>query len=96
MAVDSPVGHHVVYELANNPEYSRELAKMTPQKQAQEFGRLAAQYTSKDATPKKKKVTSAMPPPRTKLNGSGVVKKAAKDMTFAEFEQEAHANKLLV
>jgi len=95
MAVNSPVGHHVIYEVAKDPEYSRELAKMTPEHQAQEFGRLAAQYTSKDASPKNKKVTSAMPPPKVKVNGSGVVNKAAKDMTFLEFEKNARAEGLL-
>jgi len=92
MALESDVGHHVVYEVASDPEFSRKLAKMSPQMQAQQFGRLAAKYSSNDATPKKKKkATSALPPPTSKVNGSGVHKKAAKDMDFAEFEQ--HANK---
>lgn len=92
MALESDVGHHVVYEVASDPEYSRKLAKMPPQIQAQEFGRLAAQFTSKDASPpkKKNKATSATPPPTSKVNGSGVHKKAAKDMDFAEFEKFAN------
>lgn len=93
MAVKSPVGHHVVYKIAKDPVYSRKLAKMTQNQQSQEFGRLAAQFTSKGETPpkKQKKATGAMPPPSTKVNGSSAHQKSVKDMDFAEFEAHERA-----
>lgn len=85
MVLESDVGHHVIYQIASDNDLAKKLAGMTPQQQAREFGRLEAQYTSKDAPKPKKKASAAPVPPSRAVKGGGAPKKF--DPSSASFEE---------
>lgn len=90
MALESPVGHHVMYKIASNPKLAKKLAGLTVIQQARAFGRIEAQFSSKDAS-RKKKTPNTTPPPKHRSGGSGIsVIDPAKE-NFADFEKRVEA-----
>lgn len=73
MALDSDVGHKVLYDIASNLKLARQLAGMDETQQARAFGRLEARHAA-TAEPKEKPkstVTKAPPPPSRRSRGTG-------------------------
>ncbi len=92
MGLDSPVGHHVLYEIATDLPLAKKLAKLTPLQQAREFGRLEAQYTDDSGKkPKPNKTPQATPPPSGRKGAKGPKKINAASDNFADFEKMANA-----
>lgn len=88
MAINSPVGHHVVYYLASNPKLAKRLAAMPVLEQAQEFGRLSARFqktTSRNTQPNVK--PKAPPPPSRRKGSKGVNQFNPETATFEDFEK---------
>lgn len=71
MILDSDVGEHVAYRIANDTDLANKLANMQGAKLAREIGRLEAQYSSDDAKPKKPKAPKAPAPPTKRARGAG-------------------------
>lgn len=87
LAFGSPVGHEILYDLAQNPEESHRVFRMSPALQAAWFGRQEAKYDSGESPPANRgrpprqaqqpngqapvRSTQAPPPPTRIRNGSG-------------------------
>lgn len=71
LAVDSEVGHKVIYHLATNPKEAREIAALDPTQQAVAFGRLEARFTSSDSDAPKQNRAPQAPPPAQQARGAG-------------------------
>ncbi len=92
MGVNSPVGHHVLYQIANDLPLAKRLVAMEAHEQIAEFGRLSAQYTDEGGTkPKPNKTPQATPPPSGRKGQKGPKKVNAATSNFADFEQMANA-----
>jgi len=94
MAVASPVGHHVIYDIASDLPLATKIAQMTPIEQAQEFGRLAARHTSTEGspTPKPNKIPQAKTPPKKRVGGNSAKSFDPVSATFTEFEDKVNAD----
>jgi len=86
MALESPVGHHVIYKIAGNLKLAKKMASLPPLQQARAFGRLEAQFSSKDAS-RKKKTPNTTPPPKRRSGGSGISDVNPAKQSFADFEK---------
>ena len=93
MALESPVGHHVLYAIASDKKLALKISKMSPAQQGREFGRLEAQYQPDGKKPpKQKNKTPRAPPPHSKGRGSGgKMKTDLASASFADFEKEVMA-----
>ncbi len=93
MALDSKVGHHVIYHLATNPKLAAKMALMTPVGQARQFGRLEARFDK--TTPKNnnsnKIPNTSTPAPRRK-GGKGPRSFDVKSSSFEDFERQIEAD----
>ena len=91
MALDSPVGHHVIYKIATSPKLADKMARMSLVEQAKQFGRLEARFSTK--TPKKQnnKTPNTSNPPSRRKGGGGVKKFDVKSASFADFEKNENA-----
>lgn len=95
MVRSSPVGAHVAYHLANNPDESARIAQLSPVEQALEIGRIEGRFMGarQEQTPNtgaKPSVSKAPPPPKHTARGAGgrfSIDPATDD--FAAFEQSA-------
>ncbi len=90
MALDSPVGHHVIYEIATNLKLAEKMAQMSLVEQAKQFGRLEARYEN-TKKPKPKLVPDTTPPPSRRKGGGGVKKFDASEGSFQDFEKHVNA-----
>lgn len=92
MGVNSPVGHHVLHEIAKDLPLARKLVAMPAHEQIAYFGRLAAQYTEDSGnTPKPKKTPQATPPPSGRRGAKGPKKFNASASSFGDFEKNMNA-----
>ncbi len=92
MGVNSPVGHHVLYQIAGDLALAKKLVAMPAHEQIAEFGRLSAQYTDEGGTkPKPNKTPQATPPPSGRKGQKGPKKINAATSNFADFEAKANA-----
>lgn len=91
MALESPVGHHVMYKIASNPKLAKKLAGLNVIQQARAFGRLEAQFSSKDAS-RKNKTPLTPPPPKRRSGGSGISDVNPSKENFADFEKRVNAS----
>lgn len=93
MALDSPVGHHVLYEIATKPKLAKKMAQMSLVEQAKQFGRLEARYeTTKKPKSKHKIVPNTRPPASRRKGGGGTKKFDAKVGSFEDFEKQVNAD----
>ncbi len=96
LAVESPVGHHVLYKIAGDLDLAKKLAQLPPVQQAREFGRLEAQFATDDDgenPPKPKKIPAARKPPTKRSGGKGAVPFDPATSNFADFEKRVNADK---
>lgn len=93
MAESEPdVAADVVYHLAKNPKEAIRFQRLSPLRQAIEYGKLEAKYSAKDSG--KGKTPGAPQPPQTKVRGASGKFSAAGDTTdFAAFEALANGRK---
>ncbi len=93
MGVNSPVGHHVLHQIANDLPLAKRLVAMPAHEQIAEFGRLSAQYTDEGGTkPKPNKTPQATPPPSGRKGQKGPKKLNAATSNFADFEKSVNAD----
>lgn len=89
LALESPVGHDVLYKIATSPKLAAKIAQMSERNQAKEFGRLEAQFKPKGSPKTKKATATTKPAPRRKSN---VGVKTFKHDTSSFAESEARWN----
>jgi hypothetical protein len=88
MGVHSPVGHHVLHQLANDLPLAKKIVAMPAHEQIAEFGRLSAQYTEDSGKkPKPNKTPRATPPPSGRKGQKGPKKFNASTSSFDDFEK---------
>lgn len=93
LALNSKVGHHVLYKIAGDLTLAKKLDAMTPAEAGREFGRLEAQFDTRTPKKSKKKRTNTTPPASRRRGGkagSGRTKGNTKD--FRAFEAQAEAD----
>lgn len=76
---------NIAYHLGKNKEEASRIAALPPIAQAREIGKLEAKLAAPSKPPSKK--TTEAPDPIEPVKGSDSTTKAAKDMSFAEYEQ---------
>ncbi len=94
LAVDSDVGHKVLYELASNPAESDRIFNLPLARQAVEFGKLEARFSQPSSDKGKSEVKDgaakfmpSAPKPQTRVRGAGgQYKTDAGTKDFAAFE----------
>lgn len=93
LAIDSDVGHHVLYQIATDLPLAKKIAQMTPVQQAREFGRIEAQHAPGGSAPPKKpnKVPKAPKPPTERKGGKGAKNFNAAEASFEDFEKQVNA-----
>lgn len=91
LALQSDVGHHVLYKIAGDLELAKKLDAMTPAQQGREFGRLEAQF-SKRTPPKKNKPNAGPPASRRRGGKSGASRVKGNTTDFGAFEDQVSAD----
>lgn len=91
MALDSKVGHHVIYHLATNPKLAAKMALMTPVGQARQFGRLEARFDKTTPKPNNNKIPNTSTPAPRRKGGKGPRSFDVKSSSFADFERQIEA-----
>jgi hypothetical protein len=88
LALESKVGHDILYYLASDPKESRRVASLSPYQQAAYFGRLEARFSSdEDANPKQEIRVPKAPAPITNARGRGGKGQVSPDTSdFKSFE----------
>jgi hypothetical protein len=98
LVLDSDVGADIAYHLATHPDEARKLFGKSPARQAADFGRLEAQFSSatdaddsdegesEDKPVKVVKTSKAPAPPEKKARGTGTRTGSPDTQSFAEFE----------
>lgn len=77
----------VLYYLGQHKEKSREIAVMSPRKQAIELGKIEAKIAIKPLAQKK---TTKTPPPIDPVGGGATGTKQPYEMSYADYEREAN------